>query len=245
MLSVIMPANDEEDSIEETVTILNKVLTKEKIKHEILVINNASLDNTEKKLIELKKKIKELRYLNETRRGYGLSVIKGLENFKGDFVVIFMADYSDSLRDLLKYYYEAKKGYDCVFGSRFIKGGRTFDYPKHKLVLNRLGNYFIRRIFRIKYNDITNAFKLYRRETIEGLKPFISKQFNLTVELPLKAIIRGYSYKVIPNKWRNRSKGISKFKIKEMGSRYLFIIFYCLLEKLLSHEDYKKLKKNF
>ncbi len=235
-----MPAHNEEGSIEETIKVFNKVLKEEKIAHEILVVNNGSSDNTEKLLLQLEKDLKELRHINEPRKGYGLAVIKGLENFKGDYVTIVMADYSDSPKDLLKYYYEIKKGYDCVFGSRFIKGGETFNYPRHKLILNRLGNVAIKILFGIKYNDTSNAFKIYKKETIEGLKPFISKQFNLTIELPLKAIVRGYSYSVVPNKWRNRKAGVAKFKIQEMGSRYFFIIFYCLLEKWLSQGDYKK-----
>ncbi|SVD61180.1 uncharacterized protein METZ01_LOCUS414034, partial [marine metagenome] len=115
-------------------------------------------------------------------------------------------------------------------------------YPTLKLILNRIANNMIRLLFGLKYNDITNAFKLYRTETIEGLKPFISSQFNFTVELPLKVIIRGFNYTYLPNKWTNRNNGESKFKIKEMGSRYVFIILYCLLEKYLTRGDYLKNK---
>jgi dolichol-phosphate mannosyltransferase len=113
-----------------------------------------------------------------------------------------------------------------------------------KLILNRAGNTFIRILFGLRYDDITNAFKLYRREVIDGLKPLLSHHFNLTVELPLKAIVRGYTYAVVPNTWINRNTGVSKLKIKEMGSRYLFIIFYCFIEKWLSRGDYHKVKKN-
>ena len=130
--------------------------------------------------------------------------------------------------------------YDCVFGSRFIKGGRTYDYPKVKKIINRLANFIIKVSFRMKYNDTTNAFKLYKKETIEGIKPFLSPHFNLTIELPLKAIIRGYSYKIVPNTWRNRNYGQSKLKIREMGSRYLFILLYCLIEKFFTRGDFKK-----
>jgi len=245
MLSLVIPAYNEEECIGETIRAFNRVLKEEKIKHEILVVNDNSTDNTEEILINLEKEIKELRHLNNSPpNGFGLAILKGLENFKGDYVALVMADYSDSPRDLVKFYYEIKKGYDCVFGSRFIRGGRTFDYPPHKLILNRLGNIMIKTLFGFNYNDVTNAFKMYKKETITGLKPYLSKHFNLTVELPLKAIVRGYSYSVVPNKWRNRAKGLAKFKVKEMGSRYFFIIFYCLLEKWLSQGDYKKLGKD-
>ena len=149
-----------------------------------------------------------------------------------------MADGSDSPADLIRFYRKYKNGYDCIFGSRFIRNGKAIDYPWPKLIVNRFANWFIKVVFGLGYNDITNAFKLYGRTVIAGVQPLLSLHFNLTVELPLKAIVRGYSYAVLPNSWCNRKEGISKFKIKEMGSRYLFIVLYCLIEKLLSHGDY-------
>ena len=138
-----------------------------------------------------------------------------------------------------------QEGFDCVFGSRWIKGGKVYDYPQPKKAINRVANFIVKIAFRIKYNDCTNAFKLYKRETIMGLKPFLSPHFNLTLELPLKAIVRGYSYTVLPNSWRNRTAGESKLKIKEMGSRYFYIMMYCLLEKHFSQGDFKKEKNKF
>ncbi len=99
------------------------------------------------------------------------------------------------------------------------RGSKVTDYPLHKLALNRLANWFIRVLFHIPYNDITNAFKCYRREVIEHVQPLLSPHFNLTVEMPLKAIVRGFSFAVVPISWTNRQTGISKLKIKEMGSR--------------------------
>ena len=240
-ISLIIPAHNEEGCIENTIKVFSSVLHKEKISHEILVINDHSTDRTEEILKNLEKEIKELRYLNNNcGKGFGSTIINGFKNFKGDYVSIVMADLSDNPNDLVRYYFEIEKGYDCVFGSRFIKGGKVTGYPLHKLILNRIVNNFIKILFSIKYNYTTNAFKIYRKETIKGLEPFLSKHFNLTVELSLKSIVRGYSYSIIPNSWKNRKTGVSKLKIKEMGGRYFFIIFYCLLEKWLSHGDYKK-----
>ena len=151
-----------------------------------------------------------------------------------------MADGSDSPADL-GLLPENRGGYDCVFGSRFIRGSRILDYPVHKLALNRMANGFIRDVvFAFRFNDVTNAFKCYRRQAIEGMQPLISPHFNLTVEMPLKAIVRGYSYAVVPISWTNRKSGTSKLKIKEMGSRYLFIVLYLWLEGHLSRGDYKR-----
>ena len=162
---------------------------------------------------------------------------RGLAEFRGDAVAIMMADGSDSPDDLVAFYQRLNEGYDCVFGSRFMRGAHTVDYPFLKLIFNRMGNKLIQVLFRLSCNDISNAFKLYRRHVIAGLQPILACQFNLTVELPLKAVVRGYRYAVLPNSWTNRKQGVSKFKIREMGSRYFFILLYCLLEKYLERGD--------
>lgn len=241
-LSIVIPAYNEEGVIETTVRAFHDELKKEKINHEILVINDNSKDSTEKILKTLEKEISELRHINNTPpNGFGFAVRRGLENFSGDCVALVMADMSDRPVDLVSYFRAMVSGdYDAVFGSRFIKGGKVVDYPKNKIFLNRLTNNIIKVLFGVRYNDTTNAFKLYKKETMEGLKPFLSHHFNLTVELPLKTMVRGYSYTVVPNYWTNRAVGTSNLKIKEMGSRYFYIILYCLIEKWLSRGDYKK-----
>jgi dolichol-phosphate mannosyltransferase len=241
-LSVVIPAYNEEGSITETLESLYATLTKYRIPHEIFVVNDNSKDKTEQTLSALKKTISTLHYeTNKGPNGFGYAVRYGLERFQGDCVAIMMADLSDDPEDLVKFYNKMIEGnYDCVFGSRFSKGGKVYDYPRVKLIINRIANYIVKILFRLKFNDCTNAFKLYKRTTMEGLKPFLSPHFNLTLELPLKAIVRGYSYAIVPNSWRNRKHGESKLKIKEMGSRYFFIMMYCLIEKFFARGDFKK-----
>ena len=172
--------------------------------------------------------------------GFGRAIQWGLAAFTGDAVVIMMADESDDCRDVVRYWRKLEEGWDCVFGSRFMKGGGVIDYPRVKLFLNRLANWFVKVLFRVRLNDTTNAFKAYRREVIEGCLPILSPHFNITVELPLKAIVRGYTWTVIPITWRNRRTGIAKLKIREMGSRYFFIVAYVWLEKYFSRGDYRR-----
>ena len=238
-LSIIIPAHNEEGCIESTINGIHSLLTKEKVLHEILVINDNSIDKTQKILERLSRNDRSIRFINNAPpNGFGFAVRKGLENFDGDAVAIVMADGSDLPEDILNYYHQMQQGYECVFGTRWSMGGETVEYPIHKYMLNRMANWLIMVLFGLRYNDVTNAFKMYRANVIQGLKPFLSHHFNLTVEVPLKAIIRGYSYCVIPNTWINRKTGVSKLKIREMGSRYLFIIIYCFIEKWLSRGDY-------
>lgn len=242
-LSVVIPAYNEEDCITPTVNTITQFLEKEKIDYEILVVNDNSRDNTEKILQNLHSENHLVRYINNYYpNGFGFAVRCGLENFQGDAVAIVMADGSDAPEDIASYYHKLKEGYDCIFGSRFIKGGKVIDYPSHKLIVNRLANLFIQVLFGLNFNDTTNAFKIYRKEVIEGISPLISHHFNLTVELPLKSIVRGYNIATIPITWKNRVTGVSKLKLKEMGSRYLFIVLYIWLEKHLSRGDYHRSK---
>lgn len=241
-LSIVLPAYNEEGSIEETLRTLYAKLQEEQIDHEIVVINDNSKDNTLGLLTTIQETIPTLVvHTNHGPNGFGYAIRYGLERFQGDCVAIMMSDLSDDPADLVAFYRKmVAENLDCVFGSRFIRGGATYDYPKHKYLINRFANTLIRLLLGMSYNDSTNAFKLYKKTTIQGLKPFLSAHFNLTIELPLKAIIRGYSYGVLPNSWRNRKAGESNLKIKEMGSRYLFILLYVIIEKYLSRNDYLK-----
>lgn len=240
LFSVVIPAYNEAKNLKSTLPPLIDALNHANIHHEIVVVDDNSTDNTQEVLADLKETYPTIRWVkNLPPNGFGLAVRCGLQAFMGDAVIIVMADGSDTPQDVVAFYQKLQEGYDCVFGSRFISGGKTVDYPVHKMILNRLANTFIRALFQIRYNDTTNAFKCYKRHVIAGLHPLLAHHFNLTVELPLKAIIRGYRYAVIPNAWYNRKEGVSKLKIREMGSRYLFIVLYCLIERLFSRGDYK------
>ena len=241
LLSVVIPARDEEGCIASTLEHLHLELQMNSVPHEIIVVDDGSTDKTIRILKDECQKFSELKIVqNSGMYGFGRAIVHGLNNISGDAVVIMMADESDDPRDVVRYWKKLNEGYDCVFGSRFANGGGVIDYPKLKLLLNRLANLFIKFLFRHGLNDTTNAFKAYRKTVIDGIRPILSPHFNITVELPLKAVVRGYSYATIPITWRNRRTGAAKLKIKEMGSRYLFICFYVWLEKYFSQGDYRK-----
>jgi dolichol-phosphate mannosyltransferase len=240
-LSVVIPARDEVDSVEATLDEVTAALERGSIDHEILVVDDGSTDGTATVLERMARANPRIRTLRSARPGgFGLAVRAGLDAFTGDAVAIIMADGSDDPADLVIYHGLLREGYDCAFGSRFVPGASIVDYPRPKLVVNRVVNWGIRLAFRHGYNDTTNAFKAYRREVVEGVQPLLSNHFNLTVELPLKAAVRGYSFAVVPTSWRGRSGGRSKLDLQEMGSRYLFIVLYVLLERHLSRGDYRR-----
>ncbi len=239
-LSVVMPAQNEEGSVGRTVEGVAAVLEREGLDYEIVVVNDDSEDSTEAVVAALGERNPRIRvHRSHNERGFGNAIRAGLDVFTGDAVAIVMADASDNPEDLVRYHQLLEEGYDCAFGSRFVAGAKVYDYPRLKYIVNRLANQFIRVLFRHRYNDTTNAFKAYRRDVIETIQPLLSKHFNLTVEMPLKAIVRGHTYAVIPTNWTNRTSGVAKLAMKEMGSRYLFIVLYVWLEMTLSRGDYR------
>ena len=240
-LSVIIPAHNEVESIGATVEAVTAELQAQEIPYEILVVDDNSGDGTGEVVRAISQRDPAVRCIRSPRSpGFGQAVRSGLDVYSGDAVAIVMADLSDSPQDLVRYYRVLEEGFDCAFGSRFIKGGHVSEYPKAKLIMNRLVNLAIRVLFRHGYNDTTNAFKAYRREVIANVQPLLSHHFNLTVEIPLKAIVRGSSYAIVPISWTNRTHGVSKLRVQEMGSRYLFIILYVFLEHHLSRGDYQR-----
>ncbi|HTW83808.1 MAG TPA: glycosyltransferase family 2 protein [Candidatus Sulfotelmatobacter sp.] len=241
MLSVVIPARNEEATVEPTLTELAERLDAERIPFEIIVVNDHSTDATAAVVSRVGKRWPQVRCIDNPRaNGFGNAIHSGLDAFAGEAVCIVMADASDDPGDVVAYWRAIEAGFDCAFGSRFMRGANVVEYPWLKLALNRIANLFVAALMGISYNDVTNAFKCYRREVIDGVRPILAHHFNITVELPLKAIVRGYSWTVVPTSWYNRKGGVSKFKIKEMGSRYLFIVLYALLEKWLSRGDYRR-----
>jgi dolichol-phosphate mannosyltransferase len=240
-LSVVIPVRNEESCVEKTVTDVIEELNNEHIDFEIILVNDNSTDNTPAIIESLQNKYKDkISVIHRTPpAGFGRAVKCGLENIHGDAVVICMGDESDDPKDIVRYFRKLQEGYDCVFGSRFITGATVTDYPGFKLIFNRIGNIFIKHLFGLECNDMSNAFKAYRREVIDSVKPLVSNYFNITVEIPLKAVIRGFSYTVIPINWYGRTSGVSKYNLKELQRKYLFSILYVWLEKILLKEEIK------
>ena len=231
-LSIVIPIKNEESSIEKIVDQLQSKL--KSLSHEIIFIYDFSTDNTDKITKELIKDKPQINIYDNERKGLGGAISKGINETNGDAVCIMMSDLSDSIDDLKKYYNIIKdENVDAVFGSRFIEGSEITDYPKKKLILNRIFNIITKLLFFSDYNDFTNAFKIYKKNALLKTFPLVSESFNIFLELPLKIISRKMKYKIIPISWVNRKEGISKFDIKELRAKYLFTLIYCLLEKIL------------
>ena len=233
-LSIIIPCKNEEKNIFKTFQKITKIIKKKIKKFEIILIDDFSDDNTINILNKISNQNKNVTVIKNKIKGLGGAINLGIKDSKYKYVAIMMADLSDDPYDLIRYYYEiSKNNLDAVFGSRFIRGSKVIDYPIKKLIYNRIFNLLVRCIFLSKYNDFTNAFKIYKKKTLIDLKPLISENFNIFLEMPLKILIRKKKIKIISINWKNRKKGSSKFKINELGSKYFFTLIYCFFEKIL------------
>lgn len=242
-LSVVIPAKDEENCIEKTIVGIIRRLEKDNIDFEIIVVDDNSTDKTPQIIEELALQYKQMVVIHRRLpSGFGRSIRDGLKKVRGDIVIICMGDLSDDPEDIVKYYRKIQEGYDCVFGSRFVKGAKVKDYPTVKLIINRIANIFIKYLFRIKNNDITNAFKAYRTEVIKSVAPLVSNHFNITIEIPLKAIVRGFSHATVPVNWHGRESDLSKYKIRVLQRKYFFSLLYVLLERILLRDEMKEAK---
>ena len=231
MLSIIIPVRNESDSLDSIMEHYSKNLSN--LDYEVLIINDFSKDDTLEKARNLFKN-KNFKVLDNKKKGLGGAINLGIKEAIGSNVTIMMADQSDDINDLIKYNSLMNEGdYDAILGSRFLSGSNVTNYPIQKLILNIIFNYFVGLIFWNSYNDYTNAFKIYKKRTLEEISPLISESFNIFLEIPLKIISRKYKYKIIPINWTGRTKGVSKFKIKELRSKYLFTLIYCFIEKNL------------
>lgn len=221
-LSVIIPAHNEEATLERTVKELIKVLTQEKVDNEIIIVNDSSFDRTAVIAQDLENKYPAIKIVHrKLPSGFGLALREGFNKAKGEVIIPLMADSSDDPKDAIKLFRKIEEGYDVVYGSRFITGARTYDYPLLKLIINRVANNLIKCMFGLKENDITNAFKAYRREVIEKINPIEAREFNITLEVPLKAYIMGFTKTQIPVNWYGRESGVSKLRISQIGRHYL------------------------
>jgi len=232
MLSIIFPIRDEEENIENIINLFEK--TKIPFDYEIIFVNDFSQDSSLEIIKKYSIENNFIKYVNNKNKGIGGAINLGIEESKGNYCCIMMADLSDDVEDMVRYYkIVTENNLDAVFGSRFIKGSSCLDYPFKKLILNRLFNTFVKIIYFNKYNDFTNAFKIYKKESLKSTMPLVSESFNIFLEIPLKIIGRNLKYEIIPISWKNRRSGYTKFKIQELGSKYLFTLIYCIIEKIL------------
>jgi dolichol-phosphate mannosyltransferase len=238
LLTVVIPAHNEEGNIAPVLGKLRDALRDADIRYQIVVVDDNSTDGTRAAVEVIGREDPGVEVVSRTPPpGFGRAIRAGLDHMRGDVVAIFMADDSDDPADLVKCHQIIREGYDCVFGSRFMKGSKTDHYPRLKLVINRIVNQGLRVMFMTRHNDLTNAFKLYRSHVIDACRPYRACHFNITLEMSLGALIRRYSFATVPISWSGRTWGSTKLRLREMGRRYLHTILVMFLNRTLVADD--------
>jgi glycosyltransferase involved in cell wall biosynthesis len=227
-VSVVIPFHNEEFSVKQTIEKVSKVFRKNKLKGEIIAVDDRSTDATGSILDAIAKKNKLVKVIhrigNSKNVEFGYAIRDGIRASSGDIIVIMMGDLSDDPEYIPKFLEKIREGYDIVYGSRFIRGGSIEGYPKLKLIFNRLGNFLISLLFRLKVKDITNSFKAYSKRVLDSMD-FESNDFSITLEIALKAQKKGFKHVEIPVSWKGRKYGRSKMKIFETACKYLITTF--------------------
>jgi len=228
-LCILIPAKNEALSLPSTISDLCSALMPG-IKFNILVVNDHSDDDTKRTLLIISQTNKHVFFVdNQFGSGVGNAIRCGLEHWKGDAVVIVMADASDDPTDILSSFNTLVEGnYDCVFGSRWIKGGKVEGYPLNKLILNRMFNNLVKIITRQDYNDFTNLFKMYSRNAINAIKPIDSPGFSIGLEMSMKSFSKNLSIGVVPISWKQRTQGESKLNLLKNMRLFTFTFIKCL-----------------
>jgi dolichol-phosphate mannosyltransferase len=238
LLSVCIPAHNEQENIGRSIDAIAAELTSAGVPYEFVIANDNSTDETGRVVRERMDQGQPIRLVERTPPGgFGRAIRSCLDHFRGDIVVVVMADLSDDPKDIVRYYHKINEGYDAVFGSRFMKGSVVKDYPRVKLVANRIGNKLIQLLFRTRHNDLTNAFKAYRADAIRSLMPLYASHFNLTIEISLGMLNRGFKVASMPINWYGRTWGSAKFKIRTLGRRYLATLMKAWGERRFIHDD--------
>ncbi|MEM9594405.1 MAG: glycosyltransferase family 2 protein [Acidobacteriota bacterium] len=238
LLSVCIPAYDEEGSIGSTIDTLAAELDRAGVPFELVIANDNSSDGTEAVIRSKMAEGHPIRLVNRRPPGgFGRAIRSCLDHFQGEVVAVVMADMSDDPKDLVRCYETICEGYDAVFGSRFMRGGKVESYPFIKRVANRLGNRLIQLLFWTRHDDLTNAFKVYRADAIRSLLPLRASHFNLTVEISVGLLIRRFKIARLPIRWYGRKHGLAKFKIKELGRRYLATLMKLYADRIFIHDD--------
>lgn len=238
LYSILIPAYNEARNLPPTLEALVRELRGEGIPFEILVVNDNSTDDTPNVVEAVNRQYPEVRVAhNSPPGGLGRAIRFGIQEFRGDVLAIVMADSSDHPEDVVHCYRLIEEGFDCVFGSRFMRGGRVTHYPPVKRFVNRIVNRAMQFMFMTRHDDLTNAFKVYRRHVIESLSPLQAAHFNITIEMSLSALIRRYRIARTPIRWSGRTWGQSNLRLRKMGRRYLCTLLMVWCERLLILDD--------
>ncbi|MFA6320814.1 MAG: glycosyltransferase family 2 protein [Candidatus Omnitrophota bacterium] len=230
-ISVVLIAHNEEGVIGKVVDGLLENY-RDKI-FELIVVDDVSADKTAE-IVETRMKTEpKVRLVRrQAPCGVGRAIKAGFASVdkRAAYILTMDSDFVQSIGDVGRLIARMEKG-DCdgVIGSRFVEGSRLEVYPLTKKIMNRLFHYVVWFLFNIKQKDLSNNFKMYKREIVESM-PWHSDDFAINAETGILPILSGYKVCEVPVSWigRNEEQGKSKFKLLKVGLGYIKVIPYAL-----------------
>ncbi len=220
MVAIVIPAHNEEEVIAHTVKSLEEKLG---IEHEVIVVNDHSLDNTAAVVKDLMKQYPNLKLVDNDRgRGFASALRKGFSVSNSELIVPLMADSCDTPETIKDMLARAKEGFDIVVGSRYMTGGKKSGGPRLQSFFSRFVGRSLRFIIGIPTCDVSNSFKCYRKGVLDAIK-CESKGFEISMELTLKAFFSGFKITEVPTIWKGREIGKSKFYLLKVAPNYIWL----------------------
>jgi dolichol-phosphate mannosyltransferase len=228
-ISIIVPAYNEEENI---ISVIHKIEEVVAIDHELIVVNDHSSDRTRELVTNLLKQYPKLRLIdNELESGFANALRSGFLAAGADAIVPVMGDLCDDLATIKLMAKKIEEGFDVVCGSRYIRGGCQIGGPRFKRLFSRLGGFSVGFFLGIPVHDISNAFKMYKKEVIKSIE-LKAQGFEISMELPVKAHLKGFKITEVPTVWRDREAGQSSFKVFVLLPRYIKLYAWALGKRL-------------
>lgn len=226
MLSVVCPVYNEAENIER---LLNELQAKVSVPMEVLVVYDHEEDNTVPVVRDIAARYPfEIRLVKNKFGAGALNAIKtGFAEARHEAVLVVMADLSDDLEVVDEMYrLVTAEGCDIVCGSRYMKGGRQIGGPPLKRFLSRMAGASLHYLTGIPTHDVTNSFKMYRREFLKSVTVESKGGFEIGMELVVKAFVSGRKIAELPATWTDRVAGKSRFRMWRWLPNYLRWYFY-------------------
>lgn len=221
MLSVVCPVYNEADNIRR---LLNGLQTQVSVPMEVLVVYDTEEDNT----LPVVRAVAashpfEIRLVKNRLGAGALNAIKtGFWESRYQAVLVVMADLSDDLSIVDEMYrLITVEGFDVVGGSRYAPGGRQIGGPPFKKFLSKFAGLSLHYIVGLPICDVTNSFKMYRREFLQSVTFESTGGFEIGMELAVKAFVRGDRVTELPATWTDRTAGQSRFRLWKWLPHYM------------------------
>ncbi|MDP3732230.1 MAG: glycosyltransferase [Candidatus Omnitrophota bacterium] len=229
-LSIIIPAHNEQDNITDVINKIEGVLD---MPHELVVVNDHSIDTTAQLVARLTRQYNNIRLVeNKLPRGFANALKTGFSNVATGIVVPVMADLCDDLSTIKKMLQKINEGYDVICASRYINGGGRYGGSKLKGFFSSFVGRSLCFLLGLPTHDIANAFKMYRKSAIDSID-IKSKGFEISMEIPLKAHYLGLKMTEVPTVWKERTRGKSNFSMFKLLPSYIKLYIWAIFKRLI------------